>query len=731
MLVRRCARPLSKAVQRSTVSTRHWYPSQHLVLSSVASRPTTYRFTCPFKDTNVPLHVPLCRQFSSTPNIKWPSEIAKRIHRRMRHFPRNSQAKELIMEAGMNAAEWAMASSSFRKSFLKEPFQYFENQAELESFGRVLDDKTRHSSFIFYPYFVDYAKAQNYVPTDPEKTKALSLQQLTDLRLPHQMYPFATAMKRKIIYHAGPTNSGKTYQALARLKQAGPHGGIYCGPLRLLALEIYERLNADGLYTSLVTGQEKKIVPYATHISCTVEMAQITKTWDVAVLDEIQLIGDLQRGWAWTRAFFGLQAHEIHVCGSSEAVELIQKFAATTGDEFEVRTYTRRSPLIVASSHLPSYSSVRRGDCVVAFSRREIFRIKREIEVQTGQKCCIIYGQLPPETRSHQAQLFNARTNDYNILVASDAVGMGLNLNIRRVVFSTVQKYSGPHGGMVDIPSALVKQIAGRAGRFTSDYDVGEVTCLSETDLRYVQDSYDHVPSNLTSAGLFPTSDQMVEFAKQLPMITDLADLVDKYVMLARLDGAYFMCNSHDMKDAASVLRDTNLTLSDRFTFCMSPVGLRNPLARRVFLEYARAHSLQQRVKLDIYLPKVAPRTAEALGEIEIKAKIIDLYLWLSFRFDKTFVENRLALELKARVLELVEEGLVNTTYDREERKTRWASGVENGRNTRWQQDQKGRWKQQEGRGKQETRKASDEGGAMGKRMKTWFARVFGKEGQV
>ncbi|EEY58821.1 ATP-dependent RNA helicase SUPV3L1, putative [Phytophthora infestans T30-4] len=630
--------------------------------------------------------IPSQRHFSSSAveaelqSVKWPSDLAKRVHRRMRSFPRNYEAKELVVEAGMNQAEWAIAAASFRKSFLSEPSKYFKNQQELLAFGRDLDDVKRHNSFIFYPYFVDYAKANSYLPTDQDNDNVLSLQQLTDLRLPHEMYPFATAMKRKIIYHEGPTNSGKTHQALERLKQAGEDGGIYCGPLRLLALEIFERLNADGLYTSLVTGQEKKLVPYSTHVSCTVEMANINRPWDVAVVDEIQLIGDPQRGWAWTRALFGLQANEIHVCGSGEAVHLVKKFAETTGDDFELRSYERRSPLEIAPTHLASYSHIRSGDCVVAFSRRDIFQIKRDIEVKTGQKCCIIYGQLPPETRSQQARLFNDRNNDFNILVASDAIGMGLNLNIRRVVFATVKKYSGSSGGMIDIPPSLAKQIAGRAGRYGSDFASGEATCVLEEDLEYLKESYDEVPTPLTSAGLFPSSEQMEEFARQLPGITDLADLVDKYVMLARLDGDYFMCNHQDMKDAATLLRETELTLSDRFTFCMSPVGLRNPLARRVFLEYARAHSLGQSVRLDIYLPKYAPRTAEALGDVEIKAKIIDLYLWLSFRFEDTFVEKDLALELKTRVLELVEQGLVNTTYHREDKKTRWSSGAANGR---------------------------------------------------
>ncbi|RLN53674.1 hypothetical protein BBJ28_00014817, partial [Nothophytophthora sp. Chile5] len=606
----------------------------------------------------------------------WPQDLSKRVHRRMRLFPRNYEVKELVVEAGMNPTEWAVAASNFRKNFLQEPHKYFGDQAELLAFGRDLDDVKKRNSFIFYPFFLVFAKEHNYLPKDEDSEHAFSLQQLTDLRLPHEMYPYATAMKRKIIYHVGPTNSGKTHQALERLKQAGEDGGIYCGPLRLLALEIFERMNMDGHYTSLVTGQEKKIVPYATHVSCTVEMANINRPWDVAVIDEIQLIGDPQRGWAWTRALFGLQAKEIHVCGSGEAVHLVQKFAETTGDEFELRSYERRSPLEIDTKHLESYRHVKPGDCVVAFSRRDIFQIKRDIEVKTGQKCCIIYGQLPPETRSQQARLFNARDNEYNILVASDAVGMGLNLNIGRVIFATVKKYSGGGGDMVDIPPALAKQIAGRAGRYGSAFSSGTATCLLQEDLEYLKESYEEEPKPLTSAGLFPSSDQMEEFAKQLPGITDLGDLVDKYVMLARLDGDYFMCNHQDMKDAAALLRDTELTLSDRFTFCMAPAGLRNPLARKVFLDYARAHSTGQSVKLDIYLPKFAPQTAESLLDVEIKAKIIDLYLWLSFRFEETFVEKDVALELKVKVLELVEQGLVNTTYNREEKKTRWTSGA-------------------------------------------------------
>lgn len=634
--------------------------------------------------------------------VYWPSGVAKNMHRILKAFPRDLDVKKLAVGSGMNANEWPLISSAFQKQFLKNPSKFFRTQDDLLEFvdafrqkldtDRSIDVSVSGSStmFLLYPMFLSFATKSYYFHreqsdisdestqmtregtssiNDNVEFNALRLRELTDLRLPHELYPRSNGLKRKIIYHEGPTNSGKTYNALERLKKActgGEYsGGLYCGPLRLLALEIYERLNLEGFYTSLVTGQEKKIMPHATHVASTVEMANINVKWDVAVIDEVQLIGDLQRGWAWTRALFGLQAREIHVCGSGDAVNLIRKFAETTGDEFELKSYKRRSSLEIEKSHVSSLNQIQAGDCVVAFSRREIYQIKRDIERTTGMKCCIVYGLLPPQTRSQQARLFNDPNSGYSVLVASDAIGMGLNLNIRRIIFSNVKKYSGASGGMADISPSLVKQIAGRAGRYGTQFaDVGKVSSFRKEDLDYIRTSFHEPLTPLRSAGLFPNSEQMEQFAAHLPGVTDLAELVDKYVMLARLDGEYFMCNHADLKESADLLKDIPLVLSDRFTFCMAPLNTRNMLARRIFQDYASAHAKLDRVKLDIYLPRYAPRTSEALRDVEIKAQIIDLYLWLSQRFPDTFVEQELAITLKTQVLVLVEQGLHNTTYN-------------------------------------------------------------------
>ena len=255
--------------------------------------------------------------------------------------------------------------------------------------------------------------------------------QLADLRYPYEWYPSTRTIIREIHLHIGPTNSGKTYHALKRLEQA--ESGVYAGPLRLLAHEVYGRLNALGKRCNLVTGDEI-IIAEGLDVamnSCTVEMVPLGTTVDVAVIDEIQKIADEDRGWAWTQAVLGLKAKELHLCGEERALQIVQEIAAAIGEKLIVHRYERLSPLEVMSTSLNGrLQDLRKGDCVVAFSRPKIHMLKKRIETITGKKVAIVYGALPPEIRTQQASLFNDPNNDYDVLVASDAIGMGLNLSV-------------------------------------------------------------------------------------------------------------------------------------------------------------------------------------------------------------------------------------------------------------------------------------------------------------
>ena len=251
-------------------------------------------------------------------------------------------------------------------------------------------------------------------------------QRLADLRYPVEWYPATRTIQRKFIMHVGPTNSGKTYQALKRLEQAD--SGIYAGPLRLLAHEVFTRLNAKGMKCDLITGDEKNEQEGAGLKSCTVEMVPLNVDVDVAVIDEIQMVGHRERGWAWTQALLGLKAKEIHLCGEERSVPLVRELVASMGDKLEINTYKRLSPLETSVSLRGRLANLRKGDCLVVFSVVGIHAMKRDIEKATQKRVAIVYGSLPPEIRAQQAKLFNDPENDYDFLVASDAIGMGLNL---------------------------------------------------------------------------------------------------------------------------------------------------------------------------------------------------------------------------------------------------------------------------------------------------------------
>jgi ATP-dependent RNA helicase SUPV3L1/SUV3 len=266
--------------------------------------------------------------------------------------------------------------------------------------------------------------------TSKYSTPSLSEQKsVADLRFPAEWYPHARSIQRTVHLHVGPTNSGKTYHALKRLELV--KRGFYAGPLRLLAQEVYARFSEKGIPCGLITGDEVKFPENQNPkiISNTVEMVSLAKDFEVGVIDEIQMIADPKRGWAWTRAFLGARVAELHLCGETRTVPLIRELVALTGDALEIHRYERLNPLHVMSKSLQGdLRNLQQGDCLVSFSRLGIHALKSDIEKVTGRRAAIVYGSLPAEIRTQQASLFNDPDNDYDFLVASDAIGMGLNL---------------------------------------------------------------------------------------------------------------------------------------------------------------------------------------------------------------------------------------------------------------------------------------------------------------
>jgi len=289
---------------------------------------------------------------------------------------------------------------------------------------------------------------------------------------PKDEYYEARKFKRKFYLHLGETNTGKTYNAMIRLKESKK--GIYLSPLRILALENFEKLNKEGIKCNLSTGEEEIKVQDAAHMCCTIEKLDIREEYEVGIIDEIQMIFNDKRGSAWTRAILGLKSKEIHICGAVNAKELLIKIIEDCLEEYEIIEYKRKVPLIMEDVSF-SYKSIQEGDALVAFSKKKVLELAYHYS-GLGIKASLIYGDLPPEVRKKQYNQFIK--NESTILISTDAIGMGVNLPIKRIIFMDIKKFDGNE--VRYLTPQEVKQIAGRAGR-KGIYEVGYVASYGNT----------------------------------------------------------------------------------------------------------------------------------------------------------------------------------------------------------------------------------------------------------
>nr|XP_004247583.1 ATP-dependent RNA helicase SUV3, mitochondrial isoform X1 [Solanum lycopersicum] len=485
----------------------------------------------------------------------------------------------------------------------------------------------------------------------------------TDLTRPHTWYPHARKKSRNVFLHVGPTNSGKTYYALKQLESSS--SGVYCGPLRLLAWEVAKRLNKSNVPCDLITGQEREEVEGARHKSITVEMADVTSDYECAIIDEIQMIGCRTRGFSFTRALLGLAANELHLCGDAAAVPLVQEILKVTGDSIKVQYYERLSPLVPLKVPLGSFSKIRTGDCVVTFSRTEIYKMKKQIEAGGMHRCSVVYGSLPPETRTRQATMFNDASSNSDVLVASDAIGMGLNLNISRIIFSTLQKFDGVEIRDLTVPE--IKQIAGRAGRYKSNFPVGEVTCLNADDLPLLHSSLDHPSPVLERAGVFPNFDLLYMYSRLHPK-HGIHEILEHFMDNAKLSEHYFIANCDELLKVAAIIDTLPLSLHDKYLFCISPVEMDDDISSQGLTQFATNYSNNGLVRLrEIFTPGTlkVPTSHTALKELESIHKVLDLYVWLSYRLEESFPDRKLASSQKAICSMLIEEFLEGQGWQR------------------------------------------------------------------
>ena len=303
-----------------------------------------------------------------------------------------------------------------------------------------------------------------------KRRRAEDLKRLLLSYTPDSMIEQGSFLPRRFVLHSGPTNSGKTHDALEALKNAVT--GVYLGPLRLLALEMFDRINGEGIPCNLLTGEEQQNVEGALITASTIELCDYTKWYDVAVIDEAQMISDPDRGSHWLKALCLVQAKEVHVCCAPEAESLMTELIESLGAPYETVRHERLVPLVF-SGKCNGLQDVQDGDAVIAFSRKNVLNIAGLLE-QHHKNASVIYGALPPEARREEVRRYTS--GETTVVVATDAIGMGISLPIRRIVFADTSKFDGKERR--PLRPVEIKQISGRAGRYGM-FDLGEVLAMN------------------------------------------------------------------------------------------------------------------------------------------------------------------------------------------------------------------------------------------------------------
>jgi ATP-dependent RNA helicase SUPV3L1/SUV3 len=289
-------------------------------------------------------------------------------------------------------------------------------------------------------------------------------------------------LKNKITAVLGPTNTGKTYLAIETMLSFD--SGMMGFPLRLLAREVYDKvikkISLDKV--ALITGEEKIIPPNAKYFLCTVESMPIDKYLDFVAIDEIQMCADHERGHIFTDRLLNLRGEKLTMLmGSNTIKNIISKLDEDT--EFINRD--RLSKLSYVGHK--KISRINRKTAIIAFSTEEVYAIAELVRRQKGG-AAIVMGSLSPKTRNAQVELY--QSGDVDFLVATDAIGMGINMDLESVYFSNLKKFDGKK--LRRLNSSEIGQIAGRAGRYLNDGNFGITGDCKEINAEEVDSLENH-----------------------------------------------------------------------------------------------------------------------------------------------------------------------------------------------------------------------------------------------
>ncbi len=491
-------------------------------------------------------------------------------------------------------------------------------------------------------YYLDYI-----APIQEKKRKEeLLAKSIRDFK---SLYPLARDLKREIIFHVGTTNSGKTHQALKELKEA--ETGYYLAPLRLLALEGYEKLKDEGVNVSLITGEEEIIDEESTHISSTIEMMNSSVEVDIAVIDEIQMIDDRDRGWAWANALIGVPAKKVILTGSPNALNAVKKLSQYLNEPLKVVEFKRKNELKVLSTPT-DINAIEKGTAVIAFSRRDVLALRHQLS--KNYRVSVVYGNLSPEVRREEARRF--REGESDILVATDAISMGLNLPIKTLLFSKDEKFDGLRTR--ELYPIEIHQISGRAGRYGFE-EVGYIGALDKYSLKRIKSKLNkHLEQIELPFSVMATLEHIILIGEILET-NNLSTILNFFADNMEFEGPFIAGNIDSSLEIAEIIDNYEFDLKKKYYLASAPAPISSPYIEAIFYRYIE--ELEQDKQVRYIPPNRLPQfaqTNEMMLEAEDRVREISLYLWLSFKFPEHFKDTKKAIEARGRLNRFIEESL-------------------------------------------------------------------------
>ncbi|MDP1784558.1 MAG: SUV3 C-terminal domain-containing protein, partial [Sulfuricurvum sp.] len=404
------------------------------------------------------------------------------------------------------------------------------------------------------------------------------------------------------------------------------------------------------------TGEEQLIDEDATHISSTIEMLNFEVEVDSCVIDEVQMIGDRDRGWAWANAIIGAPAKTVIMTGSPNALNAIVALAEYLGEPLEIVEFERKNPLELMRSPV-SIDKIEPKTAIIAFSRSSALRIKQQIS--STYRTSIIYGNLSPEVRREEARRF--REGETDILVATDAIAMGLNLPIKTLLFSKADKFDGQ--SQRSLTASEVQQISGRAGRYGLS-EQGYVGGISSDVLKKVGALFTQEADTISIPFNVMANFDHIMLVSNILEEKSLSAIIQFFVENMKFEGPFRAANLESMSEASAIADRYDLDMKTKYTLATAPLSTGSPLVMAAFERYVKA--LEQGKPIAYIAPAhlgAFALTMEELQEAEDRIKEISLYLWLSYRLGEYFIDGEKARSFRGELNKFIENSLKQSHF--------------------------------------------------------------------